>query len=90
MYKSAAKCCNKEVYDDQMKKAKNLGYFYKILDIKNERILGLSNRVEIQEIEFEFDYRFLSSIKSKKSNDFKYIEKVNNFDSIDFELISEF
>lgn len=90
LYKSAAKCNNREIYDDQLKKAKKIGCFYKILDMENSVVLDEMVKIEINELKFEFDYEFLSSIKNKKSNKFKYIEKINNFDKIDYDEISEF
>lgn len=64
LFRSAALSCNEEIYNDQLQKAKKLGYFYIYLDMENEVILEEPKKIDSNnvDIKMEFDvniYEFL-------------------------------
>lgn len=55
LFRSACFTSNKEVYEDQLRKAKKLGYFYKYLDIDSESSLEVAEIDDFEGCEFGFD-----------------------------------
>ena len=56
LFKSAALTCNEEVYNDQLEKAKKLGYFYIYLDMENEIVLEKPNKIDYKNINVELSF----------------------------------
>lgn len=53
LFSTAAKYSNKEVYKDQLWRARKYGFFFKILDMANETVLEDYEKVDIKELPFE-------------------------------------
>lgn len=56
LFKSAALTCNEEVYNDQLKKAKKLEYFYIYLDMENEIVLDTPSKIDFKNIDIKMEF----------------------------------